>query len=66
MCIMLTVYIDLYIVQHRRISLYKYGAIEINKHLHLRVSSGIGLVALFCLRYNSFRVPATGIWSDII
>ena len=34
MCITLNVYIDLYIVQHHRILLYKYGAIEINRHLH--------------------------------
>ena len=33
MCIMLNVYIDLYIVQHHRILLYKHGAIEINKYL---------------------------------
>ena len=35
MCITLNVYIDSYIVQHHRILLYKYGAIYINKHLHL-------------------------------
>ena len=34
MCITFNVYTDLYIVQHHRILLYKYGAIEINKHLH--------------------------------
>ena len=34
MCIMLNVYIDLYILHHHSILLYKYGAIEINRHLH--------------------------------
>ena len=37
MYITLNVYIDLYIVQHHRILLYKYGAIEIKKHLHLHL-----------------------------
>ena len=37
MCITLNVYIDLYIVQHHRILLYKFGAIEINKHLHINI-----------------------------
>ena len=33
----LTFYYAIYcIVQHHRILLYKYGAIEINKHLHLQ------------------------------
>ena len=35
MYITMNVYINLYIVQHHRILLYKYGAIEFNKHLHL-------------------------------
>ena len=35
MCITLNVYIALYIVQHHRILLCKYGAIEINKHLRV-------------------------------
>ena len=34
----LNVYIDLYILQHHRILLYKYGAIEINKHSHLHIT----------------------------
>ena len=37
MCITLNVYIDSYIVQHHSISQYKYGAISINKHLHICV-----------------------------
>ena len=35
MCILLNVYIDSYIVQHHRISLYKYVAIYISKHIYL-------------------------------
>ena len=39
MCITLNVYIDSYIMQHHTILLYKYGAIEINKHLQLHFTS---------------------------
>ena len=48
MCIALNVYIESYIVQHHRILLCKYGAIEINKHLHL------GRYFWICSRINQF------------
>ena len=54
MCSTLNVYIESYIVQHHRILLYKYGAIEINKHLHLQLPpswniNNFSTVTLHCM-----------------
>ena len=55
MCITLNVYIDLYIVQHHRILLYKYGVIEI---ININIShTGLTVIRIFrkCVTIDSTR-----------